>query len=80
MRRALILSVLPLLAAASLAAPPALANSGKADKKAPVTYFALQPLTATTIRREQPATTTAAAADVRVAGSKNASHAPSRPE
>ncbi len=52
MRRALTLSVLSLLAAASLAAPPALANSGKAEKKAPPTYFALQPLTATTIRRD----------------------------
>ena len=52
MRRALILSVLSLLAAASLPASPALANSGKEEKKAPPTYFALQPLTATTIRRD----------------------------
>jgi hypothetical protein len=52
MRRALSLTVLSLLAAASLAAPPALANSGKAEKTAPPTYFALQPLTATAIRRD----------------------------
>jgi flagellar basal body-associated protein FliL len=52
MRRALVLFILSMLAAASLAAPPALANSGKAEKKAVVTYFALQPLTATTIRRD----------------------------
>jgi hypothetical protein len=52
MRRALALSVLSLLAAASLAAPPAFAGHGKEEKKAPVTYFALQPLTATTIRRD----------------------------
>jgi hypothetical protein len=52
MRRALILSVLSLLAAASLPATPALASSGKEEKKAPPTYFALQPLTATTIRRD----------------------------
>lgn len=52
MRRALALSVLPLLAAASLAAPPAFANSAKAEKAAPPTYFALQPLTATAMRRD----------------------------
>ncbi|MFZ0266937.1 hypothetical protein [Caulobacter sp.] len=52
MRRALVLSILSLLAAASLAAPPALANSGKEEKKVMATYFALQPLTATTIRRD----------------------------
>ncbi|KQY35382.1 hypothetical protein ASD21_11400 [Caulobacter sp. Root1455] len=52
MRRAIALSVLSLLAAASLAAPPAFAGHGKAEKAAPVTYFALQPLTATTIRRD----------------------------
>ena len=52
MRRALSLTVLSLLAAASLAAPPAFAGHGKEEKAAPVTYFALQPLTATTIRRD----------------------------
>lgn len=52
MRRALALSLLSLLAAASLAAPPALASSAGKEKKAPPTYFALQPLTATTIRRD----------------------------
>ena len=52
MRRALPLFVLSLLAAASLAAPPALASSGKEEKAAPATYFALQPLTATAIRRD----------------------------
>ena len=52
MRRLLALSALSLLAAASLAAPPALANSGKEEKKAPATYFALQPLTATAMRRD----------------------------
>jgi hypothetical protein len=52
MRRALPLSVLSLLAAASLAAPPAFAGHGKEEKKAPPTYFALQPLTATAIRRD----------------------------
>jgi hypothetical protein len=52
MRRALALSFLSLLAAASLAAPPALASSGKEEKTPLVTYFALQPLTATTIRRD----------------------------
>jgi hypothetical protein len=52
MRRALALSFLSLLAAVSLAAPPALASSGKEEKKVMVTYFALQPLTATTIRRD----------------------------
>jgi len=52
MRRALALPLLSLLAAASLAAPPAFAGHGKEEKKAPATYFALQPLTATTIRRD----------------------------
>jgi len=53
MRRALILAVLPLLAAASLSATPAFAgHGGKEEKKAPPTYFALQPLTATAIRRD----------------------------
>ena len=52
MRRALALPFLSLLAAASLAAPPAFAGHGKEEKKAPATYFALQPLTATTIRRD----------------------------
>jgi hypothetical protein len=52
MRRALALSVLSLLAAASLAAPPAFAGHGKEEAKAPPTYFALQPLTATAIRRD----------------------------
>jgi hypothetical protein len=52
MRRALALSVLSLLAAASLAAPPAFAGHGKEEKKAPATYFALQPLTATALRRD----------------------------
>ena len=52
MRRALILSVLSLLAAASLAASPALASSAAKKPDAPSTYFALQPLTATAIRRD----------------------------
>ena len=52
MRRAITLSVLSLLAAASLAAPPAFAGHGKEEKKAPATYFALQPLTATVMRRD----------------------------
>lgn len=52
MRRALALSALSLLAAASLAAPPAFAGHGGEEKKAPPTYFALQPLTATAIRRD----------------------------
>jgi flagellar basal body-associated protein FliL len=53
MRRALTLSVLSLLAAASLAVPPALASGNEAKKaEAPSTYFALQPLTATAIRRD----------------------------
>lgn len=52
MRRALSLTVLSLLAAASLAAPPAFAGHGKEEKKAPPTYLALQPLTATAIRRD----------------------------
>jgi len=52
MRRALILPALAVLAAASLAAPPALANEGGKAKSAPPSYFALQPLTATTIRRD----------------------------
>lgn len=52
MRRALLLSALSLLAAASLAAPPALASGNEGKKAAPATYFALQPLTATAIRRD----------------------------
>jgi hypothetical protein len=52
MRRVLALPLLSLLAAASLAAPPAFAGHGKEEKAAPATYFALQPLTATTIRRD----------------------------
>jgi hypothetical protein len=52
MRRALLLPALSLLAAASLTAPPAFAGHGKEEAKAPPTYFALQPLTATTIRRD----------------------------
>jgi hypothetical protein len=52
MRRALALFCLSLLAAASLAAPPAFAGHGKEEKKAPATYFALQPLTATALRRD----------------------------
>lgn len=52
MRRAPLLSALSLLAAAGLAVPSALASSGKEEKKAPATYFALQPLTATAIRRD----------------------------
>jgi len=51
MHRALLLPVLSLLAAASLAAPPALASSGK-ENKAPPSYFALDPLTATVMRRD----------------------------
>jgi predicted small secreted protein len=51
MRRALLLPVLSLLAAASLAAPPAFAGHGEKDK-APATYFALDPLTATVMRRD----------------------------
>jgi flagellar basal body-associated protein FliL len=52
MRRALLLSALSILAAASLAAPPAFAGHGGGDKTAPATYFALQPLTATALRRD----------------------------
>ena len=52
MRRALLLPVLSLLAAASLAVPPAFAGHGKEEKKAPASYFALQPLTATALRRD----------------------------
>jgi hypothetical protein len=52
MRRALTLTALSLLAAASLAAPSAFASSGGDKKAAPSTYFALQPLTATAIRRD----------------------------
>jgi hypothetical protein len=52
MRRALALPLLSLLAAASLAAPPAFAGHGKEEKTTPATYFALQPLTATAIRRD----------------------------
>ena len=52
MRRALLIPALSLLAAASLVATPAFAGHGKEEKKAPETYFALQPLTATTIRRD----------------------------
>jgi hypothetical protein len=52
MRRALLLSALSLLAASSLAATPAFAGHGKEEKKAPATYFALQPLTATAVRRD----------------------------
>ena len=52
MRRALLLSILSLLAASGLAAPPAFAGHGKEEKTAPATYFALQPLTATAMRRD----------------------------
>jgi hypothetical protein len=53
MRRALLLPALSLLAAASLAAPPAFAgHGGGEEKKAPPSYFALQPLTATALRRD----------------------------
>ncbi len=52
MRRVLTLSALSLLAAASLAASPARANSGEDKKAAPASYFAMQPLTATAIRRD----------------------------
>ena len=52
MRRALLIPVLSLLAAASLAAPPAFAGHGKEEGKAPESYFALQTITATTIRRD----------------------------
>lgn len=52
MRRALTLTALSLLAAASLAAPSAFASSGGDKKAAPSTYLALQPLTATAIRRD----------------------------
>ena len=52
MRRALLLPVLSLLAAASLAAPPAFAGHGKDEKAAPASYFALQPLTASAFRRD----------------------------
>lgn len=52
MRRALLLSVLSLLAAAGLSAPPAFAGHGKEEKKAPPSYFALQPITATALRRD----------------------------
>ncbi|MBO9707259.1 MAG: hypothetical protein J7521_03505 [Caulobacter sp.] len=51
MRRALIPSALA-LALASLAAQPAFAGHGKEEAKAAPTYFALQPLTATAIRRD----------------------------
>lgn len=52
MRSALLLPALSLLVAASLAAPPALAGGSEGKKAAPATYFALQPLTATAIRRD----------------------------
>jgi hypothetical protein len=52
MRHALLLPVLSLLVAASLAAPPALAGGNEGKQIATTTYFALQPLTATAIRRD----------------------------
>jgi photosystem II stability/assembly factor-like uncharacterized protein len=52
MRRALALLSLVLVCAVSVAPVSASANSGKKEEKAPVTYFALQPLTAVALRRD----------------------------
>ena len=52
MRHALALLSLVLACAVSAAPAPALAGHGKEEKAAPVTYFALQPLTAVALRRD----------------------------
>lgn len=52
MRHALALLSLVLAFAVSVAPAPALAGHGKEEKAAPVTYFALQPLTAVALRRD----------------------------
>lgn len=52
MRRALALLPLALACALTGAPVPALANSEKAEKAAPVTYVALPPLTAVALRRD----------------------------